>query len=73
MEKRIFQLNQLTCPTCAKKIETVLKKTNGVAEVSVAFTSSKVKVEYNETLVEAVELIDKIHRLGYRVMESKKA
>ena len=73
MEKRIFQLNQLTCPTCAKKIEMVLKKTNGVEEVSVAFTSSKVKVEYNETLVEAVELIDKIHRLGYRVMESKKA
>ena len=72
MQKRVFQLGPLSCPTCAKKIETVLKAVNGVTEASVSFTSSKVNVSFEDT-VDMTLLIDRIHRLGYRVLESKKA
>ena len=42
MTKKTYQLETLSCPTCAGKIETMLKKTTGVAEAEVAFISSKV-------------------------------
>ncbi|MBN2850706.1 MAG: heavy metal-associated domain-containing protein [Erysipelotrichaceae bacterium] len=72
MQKRVFQLNPLSCPTCAKKIETVLLKVDGVESAEVSFTSSKVNVAFEDT-VDVTILIDRIHRLGYRVLESKKA
>ena len=72
MQKRIFQLNPLSCPTCASKIETVLKKVEGVESAEVSFTASRVNVVFADE-TDVTILIDRIHRLGYRVLESKKA
>ncbi len=44
-----FQLETLSCPSCIKKIETVLNKQMGVKEASVLFHSSKVKIAFDET------------------------
>ena len=41
MAKRTYQLETIACPSCAAKIENVLKKTNGVQEVEVLFNSSR--------------------------------
>lgn len=71
MAKALFQLETLTCPSCIKKIETTLTKTAGIDSAKVIFNSSKVKTEFNEVLVNASQIEEKIKKLGYEVLNSK--
>jgi len=73
MKKAVMQLETLTCPSCVKKIETALTKTAGVSEVEVLFNSSKVKVAFDETVINAEELDQLIQKLGYPVIKTKVA
>ncbi|WP_458413573.1 heavy-metal-associated domain-containing protein [Schinkia sp. CFF1] len=66
-----FQTEELTCPSCVKKIEGVLVKQAGVSEAKVLFNSSKVKVVFDENIVEAEQLKEAIQQLGYPVLSSK--
>ncbi|KAA9012521.1 heavy-metal-associated domain-containing protein [Niallia endozanthoxylica] len=71
MTKAVFQLEPLTCPSCIKKIESMLTKTAGVESVKVLFNSSKVKTEFDGTRVEAAQLEKTIEKLGYEVLSAK--
>ncbi|WP_062107048.1 heavy-metal-associated domain-containing protein [Bacillus niameyensis] len=66
-----FQLETLSCPSCIKKIENTLNKQVGVQEAKVLFNSSKVKTEYDETIVTADQLEKLITKLGYPVLSKK--
>lgn len=63
-----FQLETLTCPSCIKKIEGVLKKEEGVESVQVLFNSSKVKIQYDEEKVTSEQLKQLIENVGYPVL-----
>lgn len=69
--RAVFQLETLTCPSCVKKIESTLGKREGVQLAKVLFNSSKVKVEFDEKIVQAEELKDTIDNLGYMVKSVK--
>ncbi|WP_066304581.1 heavy-metal-associated domain-containing protein [Bacillus sp. FJAT-29814] len=71
MKKAVFQLETLTCPSCIKKIETMLNKTEGVQFAKVLFNTSKVKMEFDEAQINANQLKDKIQNLGYEVLLAK--
>ncbi|MEH6953793.1 MULTISPECIES: heavy-metal-associated domain-containing protein [Neobacillus] len=71
MSKAVYQLESLTCPSCIKKIETTLNKTNGVESTKVLFNTSKVKIEFDEVQVKASKLEETIKKLGYPVLSSK--
>lgn len=71
MTTTTFQLEQLTCPSCIKKIETALNNKDGVSEVKVLFTSSKVKVSHDEKLVDAGGIGKIISGLGFHILNSK--
>lgn len=64
-----FQLEQLTCPSCVKKIEAALTKQEGVSEVKVLFTSSKVKVSHSD-LASAAGLGKVITDLGFQILRT---
>ncbi len=69
MKKATIQLETLTCPSCALKIEKATKSLNGVEKesVKVLFNSSKVKLDFDAEKI-AVEDIEKaITTLGYEV------
>lgn len=68
MTKALFQLEQVTCPSCIKKIETTLNKIVGVEDVIVLFNSSKVRTEFDETQVSKEQLEKTINNLGYLVL-----
>lgn len=68
MEKVIFQLEQLTCPSCIKKIETGLSETTGVEEAYVFFKSCKAKVEYDSKHTTPENLKSVIEDLGFAVI-----
>ncbi len=69
--KKTFQLETLSCPSCGLKIEGMLKKSEGVESSEVLFNSSRVKVSFDETIVDAEEIKNKIQRLGYEVLSVK--
>lgn len=71
MSKAVYQLEPLTCPSCIKKIESTLNKTEGVESVKVMFNSSKVKTQFDEAKVEAAKIQETITKLGYPVLSTK--
>lgn len=71
MTTTTFQLEQLTCPSCIKKIETALNNKDGVLEARVLFTSSKVKVRHNETIVNSAGAGKVITDLGFSILSYK--
>lgn len=72
MQKAVIQLDTLTCPSCALKIEGAIKSLEGINKesVSVLFNSSKVKVEYDELKVNADQIGQAIKKLGYDVLKT---
>ncbi|WP_303968688.1 heavy-metal-associated domain-containing protein [Sporosarcina ureae] len=71
MKKVVFLMEPFSCPSCVKKIEGALSRAKGVQQVKVLFHSSKVRVEFDESVVEANELQKLIVKLGYPVLNQK--
>lgn len=71
MIKKTYQLDTLTCPSCTMKLEGMLKQTDGVKEFEVFFNSSKIKLEYDENVVDSETIKNKITRLGFEVLKGK--
>ena len=69
MKKANIQLETLTCPSCALKIEGALKALAGVDKesINVSFNSSKVKLSYDEEKVSLDEIKKAITKLGYEI------
>ena len=71
MKEANFQLETLTCPSCMAKIEGMLKKTPGVKESEVLFNSSRVKVKFDEAVVDTSAIKNGISSLGFAVLGEK--
>lgn len=73
MKKATIQLETLTCPSCAKKIDSAVKMLEGVQKesVSVLFISSKVKLDFDDEKLTMAEIEKAITALGYEVKKSQ--
>ncbi|NLF36036.1 MAG: metal-binding protein [Clostridiaceae bacterium] len=73
MKKATIQLETLTCPSCALKIEKAMKSLNGVDKdsVNVTFMSSKVKLEFDDEKLKVDEIEKAITSLGYEVKKTQ--
>lgn len=71
MSKIIMKLDELSCPSCLAKIEGAMTGTKGVISAKVLFNASKVKAEFDESIVKSDELVTKVEQLGYPVQSSK--
>lgn len=68
---KTYQLEAISCPSCIKKIEGMLKTLDGVESSEVLFNSSRVKVNFNESTISSALIKAKIHQLGYNVISEK--
>lgn len=68
---KTYQLETISCPSCIKKIEGMLKTLDGVESSEVLFNSSRVKVNFNESTISSALIKAKIHQLGYNVISEK--
>ncbi len=73
MQKATIQLETLTCPSCAMKIENATKSLDGVEKesVKVMFNSSKVKFDFDEGKVSVEDVEKAITTLGYEVLKTQ--
>lgn len=70
MSQVIFQLEPLSCPSCIKGIERTLLKQEGVDSVKVLFNSGKVKVNFEEKVIQEEAMRKVLKQLGYPVLHS---
>lgn len=73
MKKLNMQLETLTCPSCLEKIEKGMKSLEGIDKdsVKVLFNSSKVKLNFDDTILDSKDIENKISSLGYDVLSTK--
>jgi len=71
MTSRTYQLETISCPSCIAKIESMLKKTEGVTSSEVLFNSSRVKVTFDENIITSEEIKSRIDKLGFKVLGEK--
>jgi copper chaperone len=73
MAKATIQLEGLACPSCLQKIEGATKAVNGVNKesVKVLFNSSKVKLDFDDSVVSIAEIEGAITKVGYEVTKSQ--
>jgi Cu+-exporting ATPase len=69
MRKVKLYLEDLSCPDCAKKIEKILNKTDGVENADVHFTTGKANVEYDPENINVDGLKDAVSTTGYQVIK----
>ncbi|VAW49094.1 Lead, cadmium, zinc and mercury transporting ATPase; Copper-translocating P-type ATPase [hydrothermal vent metagenome] len=63
----ILQVEGMDCASCTSKIEAVVCKIPGVENVSLNFTSQKLKYQLNEKIGDAKNVTKAIKQLGYKV------
>lgn len=73
MKKLNMQLETLTCPSCLEKIEKGVKSLEGIDKdsVKVLFNSAKVKLNFDDSILEPKDIENKIKSLGYDVLDTK--
>lgn len=67
MKKIKLYLEDLSCGSCAEKIEKVLNKTTGIQKAEVHFTTAKADVEYDEEIIDIDDLKNAVAKTGYQV------
>lgn len=60
-----LQLEQLTCPSCMKKITDTVNDLKGVERTKILFDSSKARVSYIEEKISERDIVSKIEEIGY--------
>ncbi len=73
MKKATIQLETLTCPSCIAKIEGALKKVDGIDNDStkISFSSSRVRLNFDDSVVSIDDIENSITKLGYQVEKSR--
>ena len=51
MKRQMFLFRDLTCPSCAARLEASVRKIQGVRSATVSFATGSLTVEYDETAV----------------------
>lgn len=72
MAKAILTLETLACPTCMQKIESGVKRMEGVESdsVKVLFNASKLKANFNEKETSLADIQKTVEDLGYPVLKA---
>ncbi|PXV91060.1 Cu+-exporting ATPase [Lachnotalea glycerini] len=71
--KVTIPIGGMTCAACAQRIEKVIKKLDGVEDVSVNFATEKATVTYQPQQVRLSTMKEAIEKIGYKVQEINKA
>lgn len=60
-----FRVMDFDCPTCASNVERALKRTSGVEDVEVHYTTGRVEIEYDPDVTGPTDFETAIENQGY--------
>lgn len=67
----VLNVDGMTCVGCENKIQSKLKKTQGVISSKVSYSSGTIKITYDRSITNLKQLKRLINSLDYKVIESK--
>jgi Cu+-exporting ATPase len=70
-EQVTFGVKGMTCAACATRVEKNLSKVVGVRKANVNLASEKASVSYNPSQTSIEQLMEKVKKTGYDVLEEK--
>ncbi|BCJ98450.1 heavy metal translocating P-type ATPase [Anaerocolumna chitinilytica] len=70
---KTFKIQGMTCASCAKTIERVTGKIEGVAEANVNFATEKLNISYDPAKVKISDIKSAIVKAGYKVIDDEVA
>lgn len=65
MTKKIFNVEGMTCASCAQTVEKTAKKLEGTNEASVNLATEKLAVDYDSTVLTEADIIQAVRDAGY--------
>jgi len=68
--KTTLRSRDLSCPSCIQKIESALRRLNGVSEAKVYFNSGRIVVEHDQAEVDVEALQRTVRDIGYETQTS---
>ncbi|MDQ0256203.1 Cu+-exporting ATPase [Evansella vedderi] len=72
-EKVEFDVAGMTCAACANRIEKRLSKMEGVSSANVNFALETLKVEYDDSLVTNIDMIEATKKMGFKLSSKEMA
>ena len=69
LTQKNLQVHGMTCSSCETRIENVLKKHDGIAEIKASYGGSSVNVVYDASVISLETIISVIEKLDYIVMD----
>jgi Cu+-exporting ATPase len=71
MENKILKIEGMTCAACAKIIERVTKKLDGVIESNVNFATEKLNISFEPSKVRVSDIKKVVEKAGYKALEEE--
>jgi len=65
------RITDMDCADCARSIEHILGRMDGMLTVSVNYAAEKMRVEYDSIVLDRQEIINRVHSLGYTIEEEE--
>jgi Cu+-exporting ATPase len=70
MINKTLQIQGMTCASCAKTVEKVTQKLNGVSEANVNFATEKLNISFDEAKLSLNEIQNAIDKAGYKAISN---
>ncbi|GAB6098454.1 heavy metal translocating P-type ATPase [Halanaerocella petrolearia] len=67
LERSTLKIANMTCASCAQKVEEALSNTSGVEKATVNFAAEKATIDYNPNRVNVDDLVESVRNTGYNV------
>ncbi|GMV03271.1 MAG: heavy-metal-associated domain-containing protein [Burkholderiaceae bacterium] len=64
-KKTILRSDELSCPSCVRKIEGALSALDGVSRAQVFFNTGRIEVEHDADKVAPTRLVEVVAKVGY--------
>jgi Cu+-exporting ATPase len=68
MAEKTLKIEGMTCAACAKAVERVSKKLEGVSEANVNYATEKLSIKFDETKVGLSDIQEAISKSGYKAL-----
>ncbi|MGI6609752.1 MAG: heavy-metal-associated domain-containing protein [Limnochordia bacterium] len=69
MKRQMIMLENLSCPSCAAKLEKAVQRLPGIKMAKVSFGTGSLSVEYDEGQLQEADIKAKVKQFGVGVAE----
>lgn len=69
-KKAVLKIEGMTCTNCEQRIERMLRKTKGIIDIKVSYTSETVEYTYDTNELSQSDVVKRIEAIGYKVVKN---